>query len=163
VSTGTALVVDVQVACDDSDIPASQIIESWVSRAVAGSGRALGSKAELSVRLVDNDEMRRLNRDYRQKDATTNVLSFPGGAISGLPADAAEMLGDIVICAAVVREEAAQQGKAIDDHWAHLLVHGTLHLLGYEHETDVDAAEMEGLEARILQDFGLANPYVMSC
>lgn len=161
-NTGTALVVDVQVACDDSDIPTSRIVEAWVSRAVAGSGRALGNKTELSVRLVDNDEMRRLNRDYRQKDATTNVLSFAGGAISGLPADAAEMLGDIVICAAVVREEAAEQGKAIGDHWAHLLVHGTLHLLGYDHETDADAAEMESVEARVLRDFGLADPYVTS-
>lgn len=161
-NTRTALVVDVQVACDDLDIPTSRTIESWVSRALAGSGRALGSRAELSVRLVDNDEMRRLNRDYRQKDATTNVLSFPGGAITGLPADAAEMLGDIVVCAAVVRDEAARQGKVIDDHWAHLLVHGTLHLLGYDHGTDADAAEMEGLEARILNDFGLADPYVTS-
>ena len=161
-NTGTALVVDVQIACDDSDIPASEIVESWVSRAVVGSGRSLGNQAELSVRLVDKDEMRRLNRDYRQKDATTNVLSFPAGAVTGLPADAADTFGDIVICAAVVRDEAAEQGKAIDDHWAHLLVHGTLHLLGYDHEEEADAAEMEGLEARILSEFGLADPYVTS-
>lgn len=106
--------------------------------------------------------MRSLNRDYRQKDKATNVLSFPAGAIEGLPAEAAPLLGDIVICAEVVSDEAAEQGKSTDDHWAHMLVHGTLHLLGYDHETDDDAAEMEGLEARILTVNGLRDPYVKS-
>ncbi|MDH3616980.1 MAG: rRNA maturation RNase YbeY [Gammaproteobacteria bacterium] len=135
-------------------------MESWVIRAVKGSGKTLPGKPELSVRLVDKDEMRSLNRDYRQKNKATNVLSFPAGAIAGLPAEAAPLLGDIVICAAVVSDEAAEQGKATNDHWAHMLVHGTLHLLGYDHETDVDAAEMEGLEARILTANGLRDPYV---
>jgi len=89
----------------------------------------------------------------------TNVLSFRAAAIKGLPADVAQVLGDIVICAAVVNNEAAEQGKAIDDHWAHMLVHGTLHLLGYDHETDDDAAEMEDIETRILTENGVADPY----
>lgn len=163
VNTGSSLVIDVQVACDDADIPTSHTVQSWVSRALAGSGKAIASNAELSVRLVDKDEVRRLNRDYRHKDAVTNVLSFPAGAISGLPADAVATLGDIVICAAVVHEEAAEQGKTIEGHWAHLLVHGTLHLLGYDHETDAEADEMEALEVNILKEFGLADPYVTSC
>jgi len=111
------------------------------------------------VRLVDTDEIRSLNREYRRKDKATNVLSFPAAAIEGLPTDVAQVLGDVVVCATVVNEEAAEQGKAIEDHWAHMLVHGTLHLLGYDHEADDDAAEMEGIETRILTENGLADPY----
>lgn len=114
---------------------------------------------EMSVRLVSREEIRLLNRDYRQQDRTTNVLSFPAGAISGLPPDAAPLLGDVVVCAAVVSEEAAEQGKSADDHWAHMLVHGTLHLLGYDHQSAAEAAEMEGLESSILTANGLADPY----
>jgi probable rRNA maturation factor len=111
------------------------------------------------VRLVDTAEIRSLNREYRRKDKATNVLSFRAAAIKGLPTDVAQALGDIVICATVVNDEAAEQGKAIDDHWAHMLVHGTLHLLGYDHETADEAAEMEGVETRILTENGLADPY----
>ncbi|MGI9247380.1 MAG: rRNA maturation RNase YbeY [Woeseiaceae bacterium] len=161
-TTGTSLVVDVQIACNDSGIPPALEIESWVTLAVVGSGRISAGEAELSVRVVDRDEIRSLNRDYRQKDAATNVLSFPAGAIQGLPTDAAQVLGDIVICAVFVSDEAVEQGKSIDDHWAHMLVHGTLHLLGYDHETEAEAAEMECLEARILTANGLPDPYVES-
>lgn len=161
-TTQTSLVVDVQVACNDSGIPSANVIESWVTLAVAGAGRPLARETELSVRLVDREEIKLLNRNYRHKDEVTNVLSFPAGEIDGLPADAVLALGDIVVCAAVVCDEAALQGKSIDDHWAHMLVHGTLHLLGYDHETDAEAAEMEGLEIRILTENGLTNPYVES-
>lgn len=161
-SSPSSFSVDVQIACDDSDVPATKEIETWVARAVAGSGRIFESDTELSVRLVDTEEIRSLNRDYRQKDAATNVLSFPAGTIEGLPADAAQALGDIVVCATIVSEEAAQQKKPVDDHWAHMLVHGTLHLLGYDHETDADALKMEGLETRILTENGLADPYLGS-
>lgn len=161
-TTQASLVVDVQIACNESDIPSARQIKFWVTRAVAGSGRTLAANAEMSVRLVDREEIRLLNRDYRQLDKVTNVLSFPAGAISGLPAEAAQLLGDVVVCAAVVRDEAAKQGKPVDEHWAHMLVHGTLHLLGYDHETAADAAEMEGLEARILAANGLTDPYLTS-
>lgn len=161
-TTLTSLAVDVQIACDDSGVPSAEDIESWVTRAVAGSGRTLAGEVEISVRLVDTEEIQSLNRDYRQQDKVTNVLSFPTGAIEGLPADVAQILGDIVICAAVVSDEAARQGKPLDAHWAHMLVHGTLHLLGYDHETDAGAAEMEGLEARILMENGLTDPYTES-
>lgn len=155
----SSLLVDVQVACEDLDIPSAEEIETWVDRAVAGAGATFGGDTELSVRLVDTQEIRTLNRDYRQKDAVTNVLSFPAGSIKGLPIDNAVALGDIVLCAQVVSEQAAEQQKPVGAHWAHMLVHGTLHLLGYDHQTDADAAEMEGLETQILTDNGLADPY----
>ena len=113
----------------------------------------------MSVRIVDAAEIHALNSDYRGKDKPTNVLSFPAGDVAGLPADMPVLLGDVVICASVVREEAAAQGKAITDHWAHMLVHGTLHLLGYDHETETEAVEMEALETRILSEHGVADPY----
>ena len=160
-TTQSSLVVDVQVACKNSDIPSAQQIKYWVTSAVEGSGRCLADGTELSVKLVDTDEMRSLNDEYRNKDSVTNVLSFPAGEIAGLPAEAGQALGDIVVCAAVVSDEAARQGKAVGDHWAHMLVHGTLHLLGFDHESDVEAVEMEGLEARILTSNGVADPYVM--
>jgi len=154
------MAVDVQIVCEDPDVPAESKIERWVKRTIDASGASLPGGAEVSVRLVDTEEMRNLNRDYRQKDKVTNVLSFPSGDLAGLPGDAPRPLGDIVICAAVVSEEAAEQGKSASDHWAHMLIHGTLHLLGYDHESDAEAAEMEGLETRILVSNGLADPYI---
>ena len=159
----SVLVIDVQIACDDSDIPSARQIEHWIACAVEGSGRAISAGTELSVRLVDKEEMRVLNRDYRGKDKVTNVLSFPAADIDGLPAEAAQVLGDIVVCAAVVSDEAARQGKVASDHWAHMLVHGTLHLLGFDHKSAAEAADMEGLEAHILTAHGLADPYAASC
>ena len=156
------MVIDVQIACHESDMPSASQIKSWVTHAVAGSGRTLAAHAEMSVRLVDREEIRLLNRDYRQMDKVTNVLSFPAGEVSGLPAEAAQLLGDVVVCAPVVCNEAAEQGKSVDAHWAHMLVHGTLHLLGYDHQSVAEAAEMEGLEARILTANGLTDPYLTS-
>lgn len=161
-TNSSSLSVDVQIACHESDVPVAKEIETWVARAVTGSGKLFDGDTELSVRLVDTEEIQSLNRDYRHKDVATNVLSFPVDTIEGLPADAAQTLGDIVICATIVREEAAQQGKPVDQHWAHMLVHGTLHLLGYDHQTDADALDMEGLETRILTENGLPDPYLGS-
>ena len=117
---------------------------------------------EVSVKLTDNAEVQQLNAAYRDKDKPTNVLSFPAGRIEGLPDEVPVQLGDIVVCASVVRDEASEQGKAVADHWAHLLVHGTLHLMGYNHQTDVEAAEMEALETSILINSGLKDPYLAS-
>ena len=111
------------------------------------------------MRVVDSDEMRTLNREYRQQDKVTNVLSFPAAGIDGLPAEASQVLGDIVVCAERVAEEARDRGKPAADHWAHLLVHGTLHLLGYDHDANEDAVVMERLETRILADYGVDDPY----
>lgn len=155
-----ALAVDVQVACRGSDVPPDSRIEEWVTRAMEETRTSFPGGAEVSVRIVDTREMQALNRDYRNKDKVTNVLSFPVGELAGLPGDARRILGDIVVCAAVVTDEAAAQGKAATDHWAHMLVHGTLHLLGYDHQTDAEATEMEGLEARILATGGVADPYL---
>ena len=149
--------IDVQLACDDDSIPATDVIDAWVRRALDGAGRT--GNLELGVRVVDAAEIRSLNRQYRDKDKATNVLSFPAGPISGLPAEEPQLLGDIVVCAAVVADEAAEQGKTAADHWAHMLVHGTLHLLGYDHETDDEAQEMEALEVRILADHAVVDPY----
>jgi len=159
VTTGrTDLSVDVQVACDDPDIPDKEQICAWVAATVAASNHDSEANVEVSVRVVDADEIQTLNQLYRGQDKRTNVLSFPADA-AALPAGEVTLLGDIVVCAPVVRAEALQQGKALASHWAHMLVHGTLHLLGYEHEAEAEAAVMEGLEANILAQQGIANPY----
>lgn len=155
-----SLAVDLQVDCENPGIPTDARIRFWVGRALAAAGTSLARGAEVSVRLVEADEMRALNHEYRRINKVTNVLSFPAGEIAGLPDEAPRALGDIVICAAVVSEEAEAQGKQVADHWAHMLVHGMLHLLGYDHELDAEAAEMEGLETRILVSNGLADPYL---
>ncbi len=152
-------VIDVQLACDTAKAPARRVLSAWVRRALQAAGDEPEGGAEIAIRVVDADEMRSLNRDYRGRDHATNVLSFPAGDIEGLPRDAPRLLGDIVICADVVNAEAAAQGKAREDHWAHMLVHGSLHLLGYDHRQDADAAVMEALEKRVLTRHGLADPY----
>ena len=153
------MVVDVQIACSDSGIPSEKDIQDWVEFAAGQSGRAPDSPADIAVRIVDAAEIQTLNHVYREKDAPTNVLSFSAGEMDGLPNDAVRQLGDIVVCAPVVSEEAARQGKLLSDHWAHMLVHGVLHLLGFDHENDADADEMERLEVAILKDRGIADPY----
>jgi probable rRNA maturation factor len=150
---------DVQVACDDPDIPPAADFQTWVAEAVGQSGRAPDRDTEIAVRVVDADEIQTLNRLYRDKDYPTNVLSFPAGDIDGLPADAPQLLGDVVVCASVVADEAGAQDKAVADHWAHMIVHGTLHLLGFDHETDAEAAEMEALEVVILASQSVTDPY----
>jgi probable rRNA maturation factor len=152
--------VDIQIAVDDESVPDSNDIIIWVSRAMRAVGRR--QDADVSVRVVNATEMRQLNNEFREQDKPTNVLSFPAGDIEGLPSDAQMPLGDIVVCAEVVRSEAMDQGKTVEAHWAHMVVHGTLHLLGFDHENDSDAATMEGLEIKILTDNGIANPYTES-
>ncbi len=149
--------VDVQVASDDGSVPDSIDIRVWVERALAIVGH--GDAAEVSVAVVGAREMQALNEEFRDKDEPTNVLSFPAGTLQGLPADAVQPLGDVVICAAVIGDEARQQGKPLADHWAHMIVHGTLHLLGLDHQDDAGAARMESLEQEVLSAHGIANPY----
>ena len=149
--------VDVQLAATEQSALSSEEIASWVTRAVEAS--EYPDDAEISVRVVEVAEMQQLNNEFRGRDKPTNVLSFPAGDITGLPADAATPLGDLVVCASVVQDEAAEQGKSLHDHWAHMIVHGTLHLLGFDHEEDQDAADMEAREIRILGAHGIVNPY----
>lgn len=135
-------------------VPDEEDLRGWIAAALASQPER--GDTEISLRLVDLDEMSALNETYRGKAGPTNVLSFP----ADLPADIdLPFLGDIVICAPVVREEAAQQTKTLEAHWAHMAVHGTLHLLGYDHENDEEAAAMEALESRILHTLDFACPY----
>ena len=158
-SASAAIDVAIQIASDSAGIPGEETIDSWVRRTIDAAGGDNASSLEVAVRVVDEAEMRTLNSEYRSKDSTTNVLSFPAGAIEGLPDDVPLTLGDIVICAPVVAREAAEQGKKANAHWAHMLVHGTLHLLGFDHVRPDEAAAMEALEVRILSQHGVANPY----
>lgn len=152
--------IDLQLAADGDDLPGQDAIQSWVSAALSAAEYA-GDEAELSVRLVDSDESQQLNHQYRGKDKPTNVLSFPFEQPEGLPADAhLPLLGDLVICVPVVAREALEQSKNCQAHWAHMLVHGTLHLLGYDHIDDAEAEQMEALETKILLALGYPNPYI---
>ena len=153
--------VDVQVAANVSDVPADLDIQNWLEQVIAQVGNDMARSIEISVKIVDEAEGRALNRQFRQKDSATNVLSFPllDAELPELPAEMPLAMGDIVICAPVVAREASEQGKNSLDHWAHMLVHGALHLFGYDHETEVEAQEMEMLEARILAVRGVKNPY----
>ena len=149
--------VDVQVASDAAGLPTATEIRDRVTRAVQAVDP--DADVEISVRIVDEPEMRNLNRDYRGKDRPTNVLAFPAGDPGFLPPGETPLLGDIVVCAGVVAREAQEQGKRPEHHWSHMLVHGTLHLLGHDHADDDEAQAMESLERRILAEFGIADPY----
>lgn len=118
---------------------------------------------ELSLRVVDRSEMQTLNAQFRGKDGVTNVLSFPAEFPPGLPEDALIPLplGDLVICAPVVLDEARDQGKAVEAHWDHMLIHGTLHLLGFDHQTEHEAETMEKLETRLLGELNWPCPYAL--
>ncbi len=151
------LLVDVVRAGRDW-APSGTEIRTWASAALGR--RAAG--AELAVRVVAPAESKRLNARYRGRNRPTNVLSFPVSQLAALDAAAHRAprpLGDLVICARVVRAEARQQRKALKAHWAHLVIHGALHLLGYDHERDAEARRMERREVAVLKRFGIINPY----
>jgi len=147
------LELDLQLATDAAGLPAEGDFHRWVEAALAGRR----DEAELTIRLVDEDEGRELNRDYRGRDYATNVLSFPFETPPGM--DELPLLGDLVVCVPVVRREAAEQGKPEAAHWAHLVVHGSLHLLGYDHQEEAAAEAMETLETEILRRLGYPDPY----
>ncbi len=151
--------VDVQVASSVEHIPDLAEIGSWIEDTVAEAAGA--GPCEVSVRIVDEEEGRELNKRFRDKDYATNVLSFPtDDSMELLPAELQGALGDIVICGPVVEREAGEQGKDIAHHWAHLLIHGTLHLLGHDHEIEAEARDMEAVETRILARRGVTDPYI---
>jgi probable rRNA maturation factor len=135
--------------------PTMREISTWASAALGR--RAAGS--ELAIRVVRPAESKRLNARYRGRHRPTNVLSFPVPPLPAAADRAPRPLGDLVICAQVVRAEARQQRKAIKAHWAHLVIHGALHLLGYDHERDDEARRMERREVAVLKRFGITNPY----
>jgi probable rRNA maturation factor len=142
--------LDVQFVSKNSDIPKEAEFQYWVNAVPSVE------KTSACLRIVDEPEAKSLNKEYRHIDKATNVLSFP----AELPLQLnIKFLGDIVICASVVGREAQEQGKQLSEHWAHLLVHGILHLQGYDHQDDADADEMESLEIGILQKLNITNPY----
>ena len=142
----------IERACETAGTPSDRAFRLW-AHAVLDSHKP---DAEVHLRIVDAEEMQTLNREYRGKDTPTNVLSFPADLPTGVPLP---LLGDIAICASVVTSEAMAQHKPLKAHWAHLLVHGLLHLLGHDHEHDKDALRMESLETEILLSLDFAAPY----
>jgi len=150
--TNAVIDLDVQIAVEGFTLPSTQDMELWVKTAL----RESMAQAELTIRIVDITESQMLNHTYRGKDKPTNVLSFPFEAPAGI---ALPLLGDLVVCAAVVEQEARDQNKPAHAHWAHMIVHGCLHLLGYDHIEDIEAEEMESLETQLIESLGYNNPY----
>jgi probable rRNA maturation factor len=155
---GERLDVEVTYAARRPWVPRRTQFSRWAEAALAAATSPSGAgSVELSVRVVGSARSRSLNAHYRQKDKSTNVLSFAG---VGLMPDGVHHLGELVICAPVVAQEAVSQGKAAEFHWAHMTVHGVLHLLGFDHEGDAEARKMEAREVQILDRLGFSNPYV---
>jgi len=145
-------IVHLQQASQQQGIPSAEQFESWVVAALSQYKKPV----ELTIRIVDEAEGTELNEQYRKKSGPTNVLSFPFEAPEGVELD---WLGDLVICAPVVSREALEQSKKELSHWAHLVVHGVLHLLGFDHINAAEALEMEHCEIEALKGLGITNPY----
>lgn len=145
--------IDVEVNSSSTQIPSVEKIERWVTTALHSDEL---NEAEVSIYIVDEQESQELNFQYRGKNKPTNVLSFPADIPDevGVP-----LLGDLVVCAPVVESEAREQGKTLEAHWAHMLVHGTLHLLGYDHIDNDEAEVMEALETRLVTQLNFPAPY----
>ena len=149
------MTLDLQIAVEnEQNLPTYEDILLWLNSTLA----KFQPNAEVTVRVVDELESQELNRDYRGKDKPTNVLSFPFEAPPGIDID---LLGDLIICKQVVEREAIEQNKPLISHWAHMVVHGCLHLLGYDHIEDQEAEEMESLETEIMKSMGYSDPYIL--
>jgi len=144
--------IELQVNSHSRALPHESDFRRWISSSLEG----YNTQVEVVVRIVDEEESADLNQTYRGKPGPTNVLSFPFEAPAQVDTD---LLGDLVICAPVIEREALEQGKTLESHWAHMAVHGTLHLLGFDHLSDAQAAEMELLEKDVLTRMGYGNPY----
>ena len=148
------MIIDLQIACEqETGLPTAEQIEQWATAAV----QPQSDEVEMTVRIVDEAESHALNLNYRGKDRPTNVLSFPFECPDEVELP---LLGDLVICRQVVEREAQEQDKPVMAHWAHMVVHGSLHLLGYDHIEDDEAEEMESLETQIMIGLGFADPYL---
>ena len=148
------MIIDLQMACEqESGLPTAEQIEQWATAAV----QPQSDEVEMTVRIVDEAESHALNLNYRGKDRPTNVLSFPFECPDEVELP---LLGDLVICRQVVEREAQEQDKPLMAHWAHMVVHGSLHLLGYDHIEDDEAEKMESLETQIMIGLGFADPYL---
>jgi len=152
-------VIDLQIACEQKDfeLPSEAQFQLWVDTALAAVSQDSQQEFELTIRLVNSNESQQLNAQYRGKDKPTNVLSFPFEVPEGVELN---LLGDLIICIEVMKQEAHEQNKALFDHWAHLVIHGCLHLVGFDHISDSEADEMESIEITILSKLGIVNPYL---
>lgn len=152
--------VDIQLASESSPLPSEEQLTLWAQAALS----QFKEEAELSIRLVDDEESQQLNHEYRGKDKPTNVLSFPFEVPEELQGieDIGALIGDLVICVPVVSKEAQEQNKTFEHHFAHMVVHGCLHLLGYDHIKDEEADIMEDLERQILAKLNIADPYFIT-
>ncbi|MEE9255263.1 MAG: rRNA maturation RNase YbeY [Pseudomonadales bacterium] len=148
--------IELQLACPLASVPSPNELESWI----ASVTQALELSGDVCVRVVDEQEGSSLNARYRDRPDPTNVLSFPMELPPGVEA---AVLGDLAICAPVVEREAQEQGKDVKAHWAHMVVHGILHLAGHGHETEAQAQAMEALEVQLLGAMGFSNPYQLPC
>lgn len=147
------LEIEIQHATTATDVPGDTALERWIRHALENT-----TDAVLTLRIVDERESAELNERYRGKHGPTNVLSFPAGEVCAEVGEP-RPLGDLVVCAPVVEREASEQRKAADAHWAHIVVHGCLHLLGFDHEADSDAEVMEDRERELLAELGIGDPY----
>lgn len=147
------ITLDLQIAYQHSSTPKLQKFQQWVNAALVSYNKTF----ELTIRIVDNAESQQLNQQYRHKNSPTNVLSFPFEVPDGIELD---LLGDLVICADILLTEAKTQNKSIESHWAHMVIHGCLHLLGYDHIDNTEAEEMENIEINLMKTLGYNNPYL---
>jgi probable rRNA maturation factor len=145
------ITIDVQYASGNSDIPDKKKLTRWAEACL----ESFVEDAELTIRIVGEEEISRLNKTWRGFDMPTNVLSFPAGGNEIVP----QLLGDVVICAPIINKEASEQNKTLDAHWAHMVIHGILHLMGYDHTHKHDAEEMEALEIKKLKLLKYPDPY----
>ena len=146
--------IDIQHACAREASITDAMIMLWAKTSL----ETLTKSAELTIRLVDSEEITELNQRYRQQSKSTNVLAFPADLPKMIKLSR-PFLGDVVICAEVLKQESLSQHLALEAHWAHIVIHGILHLLGYDHISDQDAQIMQGFEIKLLQQLGFANPY----
>ncbi|WP_435277209.1 rRNA maturation RNase YbeY [Psychrobium sp. nBUS_13] len=144
--------LDLQIACDESGLPTQAQFITWLTAAL----KDVKPNAEVTIRLVEPEESQALNSEYRGKDKPTNVLSFEFDAP---PMVELNLLGDLVICKSIIEQEAIEQEKALNDHWAHMVIHGSLHLLGMDHIKPDQALEMESLEKKVLSTLAIDDPY----
>jgi probable rRNA maturation factor len=146
--------IDIQYACDQTLPVSDDMLTKWAELAL----HEQMSAAELTLRLVDIKEIRQLNHRYRKQDKATNVLAFPSQIPNQVELDY-PLLGDVILCPAIVDGESRALKKPLEEHWAHLVIHGVLHLLGYDHSKESDTAVMQALEIKLLAKLGFANPY----
>ena len=144
--------LELQIATTATNLPSSAQFQTWIDASLADQSHVF----EVVIRLVDEAESAQLNQEYRGKTGATNILSFEFEVPEGVPLN---LLGDLVICAPLVEKEAAEQHKSVEHHWAHLVIHGVLHLRGYDHIDESEAEEMEVKEIEILQQLHISNPY----